>query len=345
MSSTTLTIPPGSGPAAIISALRKHYVETPRDLHVRNLLDTLLARDDDGRHQPIPARFGSECETRGMIVIGESGAGKTTTLAHILRTHPAFAESQEPAAEAERVGPILKLDVPSPTTLKSLGLKIIEKTTYNDVSRSRTEAEVWEMVRQRLSICGVCILWLDEAQDVMRSGSESEVTYICNTLKTLCKGDHAVVVILSGIEALATLPEFDPQIDSRFSKLWLDEVSPTSDAKGIWRLLQTYCSAAGLEAPARGDLIERLFHSCRNRLGKSIERIIDAIELALFNGDTALTIDHFAQAYALKEGCRSNRNIFIVDKWASISTKKTENDEYVVPKKRRRRSSGKKRAS
>lgn len=345
MSPSKLIIPPGASPAAIVATFRRHYVETPRDRNVRHVLNTLLARDDEGRYLPVPARFGTECETHGMIVIGESGAGKTTTLAHNLRAHPAFADCADIAGGPDRVGPVLKLDVPSPTTLKTLGLKILEKTMYDDVARSRTEAEVWELVRQRLSICRVCILWLDEAQDVMRSGSEAEVTKICNTLKTLCKGDHAVVVILSGIETLATLPKFDPQIDSRFSKLWLDEVSPGSDAKGIWRLLKTYCAAAGLETPPRGDLIQRLFHSCRNRLGKSIERIVDAIELALYNGDTALTIDHFAQAYALKEGCRSNRNIFLVDKWASISTERTENPEELFPRKKRRKSSARQGAA
>ena len=337
MSSQGLTIPPGASPSAIIKMMRRHYVQTDRDKAVRLVLDSLFERDDSGTQLPVPARFGQEQETHGLIVIGESGAGKTTALAQNLRTHPALTSAVVARDATNGVGPLLKIDVPSPTTLKTLGLEILRQTRYGDVARSRTEAEVWTAVRHRLKVCGICVLWLDEAQDVMRSGSEAEITKICNTIKTLCKGDHAVIVILSGIDTLAYLPRFDPQIDSRFAKLWLDEVSPSKDGKGIYRLIETYCAGDGLKPPPRGDLVLRLFHSCRNRLGKSIERVIDAIELALLNKDNALTIQHFAQAYAIKEGCRPTRNIFMIDAWASVDPANPDGDGVPVinqPKKK-----------
>lgn len=334
-----LHIPPGSSPAAIIRILRAHYVRTGRDTPVEEAFDVLLQRDDNGQFLPKPMRFGSETEqeAHGLIVIGESGTGKSTTIGNILRNHPAFAGLQR----ADGTGPILKVDVPSPATLKSLGRKILEVSGYDQLPKSQTEAQIWDAVRHRLKRCGICVLWLDEAQDVIRTGAESEIMNICNTLKTLCKGEHAVVVVLSGVDVLAKLPRFDPQIDSRFNKVWLPRIGSSSDVKGIERLIAAYCKAAGLEAPRQPDLVPRLFHSTGYRLGKSIARVVDAMELAINARDTALSIHHFARAFAIKEGCDASRNVFVAEKWRAINLSEEDGDEEQQwpPKSRKSRKS------
>jgi hypothetical protein len=341
MTASKLSIPPGASPAVIIEALRANYVTSARDSQLRQVLDELLAFDDDGSPLPQPARFGTEKETNGMIVIGDSGAGKTTAIAHTLREHPAFSGSVGQPGEAILRPGILKVDVPSPSTLKNLGTVILQKSGYGNIAKSRTEAEIWAAVRHRLKVLGISILWLDEAQDLMRSNSENEKMNICNTLKTLCKEEHAVVVILSGIETLERLTKFDPQIKTRFSTLRLGAVSPSRDGKGIKRMISAYCEAAGLEAPRDPDLVPRLFHAYRNQFGTSIKRVVESIRLALLAEDKALSIQHFAAVYARHEGCRDSQNIFLVEKWASIQPSTDDDEEEMT--KHRKPTKGKKR--
>lgn len=158
MTASKLSIPPGASPAVIIDTLRANYVTSARDSQLRQVLDELLAFDDDGRPLPQPARYGTEKETNGMIVIGESGAGKTTAIAHALREHPAFSGAVGEPGEAMLRPGILKVDVPSPSTLKNLGTVILQKSGYGSIAKSRTEAEIWTAVRHRLKTLGISIL-------------------------------------------------------------------------------------------------------------------------------------------------------------------------------------------
>ena len=68
-------------------------------------------------------------------------------------------------------------------------------------------------------------------------------------------------------------------------------------------MIREYCRIAGLEPPLDGDPIPRLFHGARYRFGRCIETLVGAIEFAMGAQASRLDIPHFAEFWAVQEGC------------------------------------------
>jgi hypothetical protein len=209
--------------------------------------------------------------------------------------------------------------VPNPATLKSVGLEILKATGYPEPAKRRqTSWQIWSDVRTRFELLGTTVLIIDEAHDLFPKPSKSEASDIFKTLKSLMQGESAVIVILSGVSSLWRSIAFDDQVDRRFSKFELPPVATAADRKLVWNMLCRYCQLAGIERPEQGDLVDRLAHAARQRLGLCIEQIINAIEVALLRGDARLDVQHFADAFFRQESCTVAENVFLAPRWSSI---------------------------
>jgi len=296
-----------------IAELRELHITTARDREFRTHLDRLLQRAETGDVLGEPVRFTSTHETRGIAVIDGPGGGKTSLVDYGLKAHPAL----KPDANTG-ISRYLGVRVPSPATLKSLGCEILRQSGYADISERRERWSIWDLVRKRLQLLGIVVLWIDEAHDLFGSANRREVDDILKTLKALMQGDGSVIVVLSGVERLWELAQSDAQVKRRFSKLALPPVSPSSDTERLWKLMESYCEQSGLNPPDRDDLVARLIHGSRGLFGRCIENIINAIEDALLNGDDTLDAQHFAESYAMAEGCDPATNVFLAQHWADI---------------------------
>ena len=314
--------------ASIVQSLRSVHIRTPREAEFRAHLDRLLQRDDAGNPLPKPVQFNATGETRGIALIDGAGGGKTTLVDHALRKHPALGAPGD--GDAPRY---LNVRVPSPATLKSLGLEILRQSGYPEISDRRERWSIWDLVRKRLQLLGMVVLWIDEAHDLFHTASTREIEDMLKTLKSLMQGDGAVIVILTGVESLWQIASFEPQVQRRYSKIRLPPVCEATDGDDVWRLICGYCVKAGLAPPDRGDLVGRLMHASRYRFGRCIENTVNAIEDALHNGDEALDVQHFAESWAMQEGCDPGGNVFLAPQWREIDLDPPA-AEHGRPKKR-----------
>ena len=93
--------------------------------------------------------------------------------------------------------------MPSPATLKSVGLAILSATGLTGVSERTKVWEIWGTVRYRFGVLGISVLWLDEAQDLIMARSAIEAESTLRMIKSLMQGENAVIPILSGTERLS----------------------------------------------------------------------------------------------------------------------------------------------
>jgi len=309
-----------------VEALRALHILSKRDEDFAKHLASQLRRDESGAFLPEPMRYTSDRETRGIMVIDDPGGGKTRLVARGLRKSHALAEGP--------FGPrFIEVSVPSPTTLKSVALALLEKTGYHASSTRREVWSLWQQVRTRLRELGVVVLWIDEAHDLFCA----DRNLILRALKSLMQGEDAVIVVLSGTRRLNDIIRSDPQVQRRFSTLRLPAVEGNDNISEFREIIENFCHRAGLKPPSEPDLFERLFHASRYRFGRVIETIIGAIEAAMKEGADTLDSGHFADYWAMKEGCGAEGNIFVEVDWRGIDPDNPDQDLLQEDKDRKKR--------
>jgi hypothetical protein len=284
----------------------------------------VLRRDADARLMLEPTRFGSQRATRGIIVADRSGEGKSSLIGRALSVfrEPGDKRHVIPGDVIASPGAptLLSLVTPSPGTMKSVGLELLEKTGYAEVSDRREKWGIWKIVRRRVELCDIRLIWFDEAQHILSEGSRTERTEALNAIKNLMTGPSACTVILSGIEALDDIREIDPQIEGRFTFFRLMPMTGPKERRKLTSILADLCATAGLGAPGEPTIVDRLLHGVDGRFGRSIEAMIEAIILALQQKATTLDLQHFAESWAITSACEPLDNVFLAKNYADIPT-------------------------
>lgn len=289
-----------------MDGVRSKYLRTERDDQVDKALSFLVDRGVSSLAMN---------EGRALVVLGESGAGKTTMLDRALRRHPAF----EGYGVRGSGCPLVSVDVPSPCTLKQLGRETLRVLGY-PLSADRSEHVTWELVREKLEMLDVHFLHFDEAHNVVRAANVVEAERVRNTLKNLLNArSRPVSLILSGTPDLARFLGEMAENRRRTRFLPLRSLSG-GDVPQIAGMVADLAEVAGLavEGPKDQSLAPRLIHAALGQLGAAIEMTHEAIYLALREDATALRIEHYAEVFVDRTGNSAAMNPFVAQAWADI---------------------------
>ncbi|MGP9820033.1 ATP-binding protein [Salinarimonas sp. NSM] len=313
--------PECNDPQTTMDRLNRLTVPRPEDKRARKLFNGLLRADGAGRPIPQPKLFGLNREARGLVITGASGAGKSTLVCKLFRGHPAFPGFDIPGHECK----ILSLIVPSPANLKSLGHTVLDRLGWQVGSRS-TERFIWKTVKMRLHELGYSVVHFDEAQRLLRNGSDMEIDKICDNWVDLMQQPNPMILVLSGVEGLLAVVNGHKHARRRFDRLPLAPIS-TFDAKTIEGAIAGYCKEAGIGFDRGDHVVQRLIHACNSTFGTSIEMTLKAIEEAITEGDGTLTVAHFAEAYCARSGCLPFENPFLVEDWHATHAFAADKDD------------------
>lgn len=307
-----------------LERVRSLHIGSVRDAEAASHITRLLAKDGQGHLTPVAKRFTRTGETRGVMLIGEPGSGKS----HLMeRTLSKLTVLQEGEYGRPRY---LGCSVPSPATFKSMALALLEESGYPDANPRKEAWSLWQDLRHRLELLGISVLWIDEAQDLFCADRK----LILRALKSLMQGDDAVIVVLSGTEDLAKVIRTDPQVKRRFTAMVLPDLVEQVDGDSFRDVTSQYCQRVGLGEPVEADLIGRIFHGARYRFGRALELLLQAMEIAIERGDQDLDIGHFAAAYAMNEACTAAENVFYAEHYWLLTPDEAEEEERPRPRKR-----------
>jgi len=181
-----------------IFSLRNQFVETSQSEHTRARIvevhaDTLRSRT-----------------SKGLLILGPSGAGKTTLIADCINTM--FKERDVPGQKLTA----LHVDMPNSPSKKSLASALLEK--LNDpfaMARSHSAEAKFLRVVILLKNLGVEILIIDEAQHVIDSGRSSAYE-AADWIKDLMNRLQ-ITVLLIGLKRTEGLLRANEQLRRRFS--------------------------------------------------------------------------------------------------------------------------------
>jgi hypothetical protein len=306
-----------------VDALRARYVSSKRDeliqKQIKRLIKNSVARRDPRKPHSVTNRRAGV----GFVVIGESGAGKTTALDRAFANHPAF-----PGHDITGSGcPLITVQAPSPCTLGQVAMEILDVLEYSTQSILQ-ENQAWRRARFQIGENHKLFLRLGDAQHVMHTLTEHEKKKFADTLKNLMVVDK-MQLILDGVDDLVPFLQMDRQLRRRLKYVNFENVSAEKDAEFVESVIRDYAQKAGLKLAVTEDdmLTGRLVHAACRQQGLIIEILVDAIEVALTAEKNTLSIDDFADAYADRTIEPTDLNPFVLREWETI-------DCSVIQKKR-----------
>jgi hypothetical protein len=194
--------------------------------------------------------------------------------------------------------------------------ELLKATGYPDANPRKEAWVLLQDLRYRLSLLEINLIWIDEAQDLFCADKQ----LILRALKSLMQGEQAVAVILSGTADLAAVIRSDDQVKRRFTAMVLPDLVEELDGHNFRQIVAQYCQRVGMASPANADLVGRMFHAARYRFGRAIDLLLLALETAIEEESDCLTLDHFAAAYAMDEGCLVADNVFYAERYWLIDT-------------------------
>ncbi|WP_162559655.1 ATP-binding protein [Methylobacterium radiodurans] len=296
--------------------VRAKFLETDRyDELVESFqeaLDSLeLRADPDADLGP-----GNRTEAKILMVLGETGAGKTRSLKRMFARHDAFPGYDRPRSNC----PLVTIKVRAPTTFTGVGRQILQKLGY-PIKGALDKTLVWERVQERIEMCGLLAIHLDEMHNVVLKANEIDRTDIQNALKSMVTDEAwPIVVIVSGLPVLADFLEEAEEDRRRALTVNFDALDPELDGEAIREMGKTLASVAGVvfSDTVAKPLVPRLLHAGLYQMGTSIELIQEAIGQALKAETDDLRREHFASAYYKRTACGAAANPFTVDAWQKI---------------------------
>ena len=254
----------------ILDRVNDVYVKSPRDDVLRNSFDRFLD------YVTARQRHGRRGKGNAFFITGESGAGKTDMVEHLLADHPVL----QPITQHSRlVRPWVRVALQGPATLRVLGADILRAIGY-PVKSSLRENAVWTLLPEQLLHANVFLIHIDETQHLLAKGADNDVASAIKGLMNYMP--WPVSFILSGKPRLNDLIVHDDQAERRSFSLTLDALDAVTNRNLIVRIIQEHCTAAGLDCDdfVRTDMPERIAHAANHQFGRICEVVITGIHAA-----------------------------------------------------------------
>lgn len=294
----------------IMADLEHRFIINDSHLELRDQIDDILY------HRKAHTAAGRMTAQRGIVVIGNAGAGKSFGIEHLLRKHPDVAYGK-PYKQA------LTVRLASEATIKGVGLDTLKAYGYESKG-SRTGHSIWRQVMHQARSHKTLFLHFDEAQHILRTKSKSEFDQVMLVWKSCLEyAEWPVSLILSGTCELLDLINRDDQLSRRFEPVHFAPMNYAAHGDEVISLLDAYLDAAKLSRGKTLDtpmFVRRLLHASRYEFGLKVELIIAAIRLTLREGSQTLEVKHFAGAYRKGKRCVDALNPFIAENFRAIQT-------------------------
>lgn len=294
---------------ATIEQLRALYVDSDRASELKQdierlLRNTRLRRDPARAHEP-----GNRPEARCLLVTGDSGSGKSRTVAEILSKEVGLSGFGIPRSGC----PVVRVTAPSPCTLNNLGRAISAAVGYTYRTPTR-ESSVWAELPGRIERARVTCIVIDELQHLTATANRAELVKVRDTLKSLMIDERwPVALVLLGLPTVEDVIAEDTQVWRRKRVIRFEKLRQPDDDAIVADVVAALAVAAKLPlAPdASRALVPALVSAAGWAFGTAIEITLDAIEEALFADSPVLTLDHFADVYESRSGCSLEDNPFV----------------------------------
>jgi type II secretory pathway predicted ATPase ExeA len=238
-------------------------------------------------------------KARALLLVGESGAGKTTILEDYFSEHPT-SETVD-----GDIRPVVVVETPQRPTRRQFVAAIMSALGY----KAKDDWNIKQIIDRISSYCeelNVGIMLIDEAQEIFENKSEETQREISEFLKSLlnsCK----MQIVLAGLPSLMKLGEFK-QLKRRLEppvKLVPYNWSTVEGRVEFLAILSCFEENAGLSMPsnlADHETAKRIYCATGGHVGLVSKYLSHALEIALREGFPKIDCAVLARAFDAFEG-------------------------------------------
>lgn len=283
---------------ATVQKIRKEFIRLPHVTRITASLDRLYAYEC------------SREEAEHLMLVGESGVGKSTLLAR-------YAAEHSPVEHEEFTEvPVLYVVLgpsPTPKTLAHTLLRALGDPKWNMGREVELTARLVFLIRQ----CRVRLVIVDEANHLIDRGGAKTLHTAADWIKRLVDATR-VSFVLAGIPRITRLLDTNDQLRERFREvIGIDRLSVANrsselEFRNVLATFKRYLQ----DLPAidiSGAAITRLFAFATDGRLRDIRRLlVRAVELAYAQSDPRLTDSVLAEAFraVIYPGSPDERNPF-----------------------------------
>jgi type II secretory pathway predicted ATPase ExeA len=168
--------------------------------HAVSTLDAAI-NATDASEQPMSA-----------ILTGEQGTGKTTVCKYMVAKLPKpHVKSEDDGVR--KIIPAFYCSVPSPVTIKSLAIVMLDKLGDTDLSGS--QGVLSKRLHELLKTCQTKVIYLDEFHHLLTSEAQKASKGVCDWVKGLMNAT-GVTVVLVGLPKCEDIINADSELSRRF---------------------------------------------------------------------------------------------------------------------------------
>lgn len=218
-----------------------------------------------------------------LIVLGESGTGKTTLCHNLLAEYP-----RESVIERDIV-PVLHVAIPPAATIASL-MEAILRRLGDPSPTSGTVSVKMARVIKLIKALSVELVLIDEAQHIHDRGKLPSQYLVGDAIKSLMD-DIGIPTILLGLPRLAQLLQVNDQLRRRFSRRRYLQLGQDDEANIETECLQFFLSL-GDSLPVKiscgsygwSEMAKRVYYACDGRVAYIKKLLAGAIRITMERG-------------------------------------------------------------
>jgi type II secretory pathway predicted ATPase ExeA len=231
---------------------------------------------------------------KGLIIIGESGAGKSTILEYYekkLKLEP---------SDLGDFKKVVLIKIPASPTLKNVTSALLDELGDEEPEKGTLDG-MQRRVARKVEQLGVEMIMIDEFQDLLYTDTSKRMKNVGNYVKHI--GDkYKVSVILAGLENARSVLSGHPELKRRFmatAELKAFEARAPEELAYFQQYLSIVEKQIGFQSINLGteSMAWRMYYATHGLPGNIASIVETAIDLAA--EDQKLKMAHFIDAYEL----------------------------------------------
>jgi Cdc6-like AAA superfamily ATPase len=259
----------------ITSAVRHTFIRLPQVARIMDRAEQLIETNWDGS-EPDP-----------LVVLGETGVGKSTLLLHLLRKYPRI--EHETFSEI----PVLYVEVPARSTIprlcgemqKAIGLPF-------QISGDDGESALITLIKE----CKIKLVVLDEMNHLVERGKSRTHYNVGDWVKQISHKAGASF-LLAGTPRSASLLKTNEQLGDRFAEVV--QLRPLKDGQlvGALKVFQTHLEGVDSVDFTSGAMVKALGFATGGRLRAIRRLLIRAIEIGFRAPTPRVDVEALSKAF------------------------------------------------